>query len=563
MLALAPGDGSAQYELQWDCLDRLDTLLLPNNGNARYRYDATGQRSRKLVSNASRTIKERTYMGAFEVYREFDRNGSVSLERESLHIHADGQRVALVETKTVDSPSDGSPGLLLRYQYQDHLGSAAIELDQNGKTISHEEYYPYGTTSYQAVDKELKAAAKRYRYTGMERDEESGLAYHSARYYMPWLCRWTRPDPIGIKGGKNLYSYVSNNPIGKSDSTGTEEIEIFHRTTSTAADNIVQNGVQTHMSGQGSWAGRGFYAGDSPNIPDEAIRRANRSPASLDTVVSVTVDSSDVTTITDEGFIAAQQSDEVGRMARNQNSYDPNVVDTNRGHGGEPVKLRDRMTQRVDQLAQGKPVVRWQNPDGSYTYVVRDSSAVKSRGVAGRIRRGRFSANRGPRTRTRTPRTGKAPRGKGILLSLIIAGGVLLYTGDSHAAAQSLNPAAGTTDALAEGASNKEVAGAAATDLVYLIPVWQLQVVLIGAALNRAAMDASHFPTPEGWVDEQVSAGRNPFCALCHTTRNWERVNIYTGRTPSEESMFQLMEQSNSILNDRALLESWMRNNSE
>ncbi|MEO1449286.1 MAG: RHS repeat-associated core domain-containing protein, partial [Bacteroidota bacterium] len=135
-------------------------------------------------------------------------------------ILADGQRVALVETKTIDSPSDDSPKLLLRYQYQDHLGSAAIELDQNGKTISHEEYYAFGTTSYQAVDKELKAAAKRYRYTGMERDEESGLAYHSARYYMPWLCRWTRPDPIGIDDGVNVYNYAHGNPIGNTDTSG-------------------------------------------------------------------------------------------------------------------------------------------------------------------------------------------------------------------------------------------------------------------------------------------------------------------------------------------------------
>jgi len=42
----------------------------------------------------------------------------------------------------------------------------------------------------------IHAAAKRYRYEGKERDEESGLYYHGARYYMPWLCRWTAVDPI-------------------------------------------------------------------------------------------------------------------------------------------------------------------------------------------------------------------------------------------------------------------------------------------------------------------------------------------------------------------------------
>ena len=68
-----------------------------------------------------------------------------------------------------------------------HLGSAALELDEQAKIISYEEYHPYGTTAYQATDAVKQVPAKRYRYTGMERDEESGLSYHSARYYVPWL----------------------------------------------------------------------------------------------------------------------------------------------------------------------------------------------------------------------------------------------------------------------------------------------------------------------------------------------------------------------------------------
>ena len=43
--------------------------------------------------------------------------------------------------------------------------------------ISYEEYYPYGSTSYQAGRSAAEVSLKRYRYTGMERDEETGL-YH-------------------------------------------------------------------------------------------------------------------------------------------------------------------------------------------------------------------------------------------------------------------------------------------------------------------------------------------------------------------------------------------------
>ena len=73
----------------------------------------------------------------------------------------------------------------------------ALELDADAAIISYEEYHPYGTTAYQARGAIVRATAKRYRYTGMERDEETGLSYHTARYYLPWLGRWVsgRPCP--------------------------------------------------------------------------------------------------------------------------------------------------------------------------------------------------------------------------------------------------------------------------------------------------------------------------------------------------------------------------------
>ena len=111
---------------------------------------------------------------------------------------------------------------LLRYQYCNRLGSSSLELDDNATIISYEEYHPFGTTAYQAMNANLHAAAKRYRYTGMERDEESGLEYHTARYYLPWLGRWLSADPIGIQGGINLYVYAGNNPVSRTDTKGTD-----------------------------------------------------------------------------------------------------------------------------------------------------------------------------------------------------------------------------------------------------------------------------------------------------------------------------------------------------
>jgi RHS repeat-associated protein len=128
-----------------------------------------------------------------------------------------------VETKTITNPNDESPGQLIRFQFSNHLGSASLELDDKANVISYEEYYPYGSTAYQAVDKSIKATAKRYRYTGKERDDETGLNYHGARYYAPWLGMWTRCDPIGISDDLNLYTYVANNPIRYKDISGTKK----------------------------------------------------------------------------------------------------------------------------------------------------------------------------------------------------------------------------------------------------------------------------------------------------------------------------------------------------
>ena len=55
-----------------------------------------------------------------------------------------------------------------------------------------------------------------------ERDEETGLNYHGARYYATWLSRWCSCDPIGIEDEHNVYKYARNHPVIFIDSAGTE-----------------------------------------------------------------------------------------------------------------------------------------------------------------------------------------------------------------------------------------------------------------------------------------------------------------------------------------------------
>ena len=216
--------------MRWNYLDQLEATSsqVVSGGTPEttyYVYDGGGQRVRKVtewqaVAGGTPTrMRERLYLGGFEIYREYATDGStVTLERETLHIMDGQQRVAIVESRT--QGADGSPERLTRYQLGNHLGSASLELSEAGEIISYEEYYPYGSTSYQAVDATLGAAAKRYRYTAKERDEETGLSYHGARYYAPWLGRWTSADPAGLRDSVNVYVYVRNNPLRFVDHTG-------------------------------------------------------------------------------------------------------------------------------------------------------------------------------------------------------------------------------------------------------------------------------------------------------------------------------------------------------
>ena len=112
---------------------------------------------------------------------------------------------------------------LIRYQFGNHLSSAMLELDAAAQIISYEEYYPYGSSSYQAV-RSATETPKRYRYTGMERDEETGLSYHGARYYAVWLGKWVTCDKDLSEQIAALYRYGRDNPISWLDPTGNDDI---------------------------------------------------------------------------------------------------------------------------------------------------------------------------------------------------------------------------------------------------------------------------------------------------------------------------------------------------
>ena len=208
--------------MTWNFKDQLassrrQAVDAPGRAVTHYVYDGAGQRVRKVVvSETGRRLRERIYLGVFEIEKASE--GGTIVERQTLHVNEGRRRVALVESRDAVRTD--------RYQLCDQLGSTCIEVDERGALLSLEEYYPFGETAYQA-DPAGSMGRKRYRYTGQERDDENGLYYHGARYYAPWLARWTSCDPKGLDDGPNCYVFVKNNPVRLVDPDGRQGFDTY------------------------------------------------------------------------------------------------------------------------------------------------------------------------------------------------------------------------------------------------------------------------------------------------------------------------------------------------
>jgi RHS repeat-associated protein len=161
------------------------------------------------------------------------------------------------------------------YYLQDHLQSTRTIVQGNQNSACYEaDFEPYGI-EHDAI---TPTCTQNYKFTGKERDSESGLDNFGARYNSSSIGRFMSPDPVFISADKipdpqtlNLYAYVRNNPLSLTDPTGLD----FYLSCEHTKDNEdtcqqIQNGSATIWV-QGEMVNGEFQATDvTMNDPNNA-----------------------------------------------------------------------------------------------------------------------------------------------------------------------------------------------------------------------------------------------------------------------------------------------------
>ncbi|MCX6611624.1 MAG: hypothetical protein NTW74_12330, partial [Acidobacteria bacterium] len=115
----------------------------------------------------------------------------------------------------------------------DHLGSVRLVTDGAGAVKQRRDYGPFGEeleTASRTAILGYGTGGQRHRFTGKERDLETGLDYFGARYLASAQGRWTSPDApfadhqLEDPQSWSLYGYVRNNPMKFIDTNGRAKV---------------------------------------------------------------------------------------------------------------------------------------------------------------------------------------------------------------------------------------------------------------------------------------------------------------------------------------------------
>jgi RHS repeat-associated protein len=205
--------------------DAENRLLTSTNGSGgSYTYGADGQRVRRITGGQETW---HVYGMGGELLAEYGA-GALPTAAQKEYGYRGGQLLVVWDgSETGDQR--------LQWLVQDHLGSTRMVVDRSGSLagIKRHDFCPFGEELSAGIG--IRNASLGYgedstrqKFTGKERDSETGLDFFGARYFAPVQGRFTSPDePLYDQYADepqswNLYSYVRNNPLVYVDPNGKE-----------------------------------------------------------------------------------------------------------------------------------------------------------------------------------------------------------------------------------------------------------------------------------------------------------------------------------------------------
>ena len=141
-----------------------------------------------------------------------------------------------------------SHGVALSHTVTKLTLSSSWITDASGNVNQYLQYLPFGE---QFIDQRQKGHDIRFKFTGKERDAETGMDYFGARYYSSDLSVWLSVDPLAFKyPNESPYIYVGNRPINTIDPWGMDKVEDPNGNSGEAGD-YKQTADKKYLHGKG------------------------------------------------------------------------------------------------------------------------------------------------------------------------------------------------------------------------------------------------------------------------------------------------------------------------